>query len=71
MNFQQRLLLGISYEDLKENKIKRLDKLIDSLREIHQYIENVYFYFLLLFLFIYLFFVDSVINNKLFNLFLY
>jgi hypothetical protein len=47
MNFQQRLLLGIDYEDLKENKIKQLDKLINSLREIYQYIENVYLFYLL------------------------
>jgi hypothetical protein len=65
MNFQQRLILGINYEDLKKNKIKRLDKVINSLREIYQYIENVYLFILFI---IYLY-IDSIDNRLIIHLF--
>jgi hypothetical protein len=39
--FEQKLLSQVSYEDLNEKKIKRLDKLIEALKLIHNYVESV------------------------------
>jgi hypothetical protein len=45
---EKRLCGGVSYEDLTEKKINRIDKLENSLREIHCRLEKVcvFFFFL-------------------------
>jgi hypothetical protein len=49
--FKSRLVSDINYKDLKESKTKRINKLIEMLREIHNILETVFLFFCLSFIY--------------------